>query len=174
LDGTNSPATYLISKLALILVAILKRTWLSSWDDPLPIMLELYNISADSRLLVLQVLRYIIEDCCLSPEEPMPAKRKKLLNQMLTVSCCSENVLRQIYPDGVEWLEALPGWTKWGVPAQRGLLVLVSTTILERTTEILGGGNVDGKVIRELLSAIKFLQVCVPWIPHRFVPFFLC
>jgi Exportin 1-like protein len=161
----------LIAKLALLFVAILKRTWLSSWDDPLPILIELYNRSADSRVLVLQTLRYLIEDCCLSPEEPLPQKRKRLLVQMLTVACNSESVLRHIYPDGVEWLETLPGWTKWGVPGQLGLLGLVSATILERTTEILGkNGPSDPKVIRELLAAVKFLQVCVPWSPQQYLP----
>jgi Exportin 1-like protein len=173
LDGTNSPPTYLVSKLALLFVAILKRTWLSSWDDPLPIIIELYNRSVDSRLLVLQVLRYTVEDVCLSPEEPLPQKRKKLLSQMLTVTCNSEKTLREIYPEGVEWLETLPGWTKWGVPGQLGLLGLVSSTIIERTTEVLAtsggvtGGNIDGKVVKELLASIKFLQVCIPWGPQR-------
>jgi hypothetical protein len=158
-----------IAKLALLFVAILKRTWLSSWDDPLPILLELYNRSADSRVLVLLIFRNIIEDCCLSPEEPLPQKRKRLLVQMLTVACNSEATLRNIYPDGVEWLETLPGWTKWGVPGQLGLLGLVSATILERTTEILGkSAPPDPKVIRELLAAIKFLQVCVPWSPQQY------
>ena len=131
---------------------------------------ELYNRSVDSRVLVLQVLRYIVEDCCLSPDEPMPGKRKKLLTQMLTVACNSETMLREVYPDGVEWLEAFPGWTKWGVPGQVGLLGLVSGTILERTREILEGGNTDEKVIRELLAAIKFLQVGVPWCPQKYPP----
>lgn len=158
----------MIAKLALLFVAILKRTWLSSWDDPLPILIELYNRSADSRVLVLQIFRYIIEDCCLSPEEPMPQKRKKLLVQMLTVACNSETVLRAIYPDGVEWLETLPGWTKWGVPGQVGLLGLVSNTVIERTTEILNSGQVpDAKVIRELLACIKYLQVSIPWSPQK-------
>ena len=161
----------MIGKLALLFVAILKRTWLSSWDDPLPVLLELYNRSADSRVLVLQVLRYVVEDCCLSPDEPMPGKRKKLLTQMLTVACNSETMLREVYPDGVEWLETLPGWTKWGYPGQVGLLGLVSGTILERTREILeSGGTSDEKVIRELLVAIKFLQVCVPWSPQKYIP----
>lgn len=144
-------------------VALLKQTWLASWDDPLPILLELYNRSADSRLLVLQVLRYIVEDVWLSPEEPLPQKRKKLLNQILTVTCNSEKTLREIYPEGVDWLDTLPGWTKWGVNGQVGLLGLVSTTVIERTTEILGGDTLDTKVIRELLACIKFLQVCIPW-----------
>jgi hypothetical protein len=136
-------------------------------------VIELYNRSADSRLLVLQVLRYIVEDVCLSPEEPLPQKRKKLLSQMLTVTCNSEKTLREIYPEGVEWLETLPGWTKWGVPGQLGLLGLVSSTIIERTTEVLAttggatGGNIDVKVVRELLASIKFLQVCIPWGPQR-------
>lgn len=148
---------------------MLKRTWLSSWDDPLPVLLELYNRSADSRVLVLQVLRYIVEDCCLSPDEPMAGKRKKLLTQMLTVACNSETTIREVYPDGVEWLETLPGWTKWGVQGQVGLLGLVSGTILDRTREILEGGTTgDEKVIRELLAAIKFLQVCVPWSPQKY------
>lgn len=170
MDGTNSPPTYLISKLALLFVAILKRTWLSTWDDPLPLLIELYNRSEDSRLLVLQILRYIVEDICLSPEEPMPQKRKKLLSQMLTVICNSEKTLRELYPDGgIEWLENLPGWTKWGVPGQIGLLALVSGTIIERTTEVLGGvRDLDGKVVRELLAAVKFLQVCVPWAQQRY------
>ena len=169
MDGTNNPPTYLISKLALLFVAILKRTWLASWDDPLPVLLELYNRSPDSRLLVLQVLRYIVEDVCLSPEEPLPQKRKRLLSQILTVTCNSENILREIYPDGIEWLETLPGWTKWGVNGQVGLLGLVSTTIIERTTEILGGGNLDTKVTKELLACIKFLQVCIPWGQQRYI-----
>jgi hypothetical protein len=77
----------------------------------------------------------------------------------------------EAYLDGVEWLETLPGWTKWGVPGQLGLLGLVSATILERTTEILGkSGPPDPKVIRELLAAIKFLQVCVPWSPQQYLP----
>lgn len=101
----------------------------------------------------------------------MPQKRKKLLVQMLTVACNSEAVLRAIYPDGVEWLETLPGWTKWGVPGQVGLLGLVSNTVIERTTEILNSGQVpDAKVIRELLACIKYLQVCIPWSPSRYYP----
>jgi hypothetical protein len=143
---------------------------LSLWDDPLPIILELYNRSADSRLLVLQTLRYIVEDACLSPEEPLPAKRKKLLTQILTVTCNSEKTLREIYPDGVEWLETLQGWTKWGVPGQVGLLALVSNTIIERNAEVLAsGGTFDAKVIRELLSCIKFVQVCIPWGQQRYI-----
>ena len=168
MDGRTSPPTYLISKLALLFVTILKRTWLASWDDPLPILIELYNRSPDSRLLVLQTLRYVVEDCCLSPEEPLPQKRKKLLTQMLTVSCNSEQTLREMYPDGVEWLETLPGWTKWGVPGQVGLLGLVSGTIIERTNEVLGGMPLNAQVIRELLASIKFLQVCIPWGPQRY------
>lgn len=158
----------MIAKLALLFVALLKRTWLASWDDPLPILIELYNRSADSRVLVLQVFRYIIEDCFLSPEEPLPQKRKRLLVQMLTVACSSENVLRQVYPEGVEWLDTLPGWTKWGFPGQVGLMGLISNTIIERTTEILGGSPPDAKVIRELLACIKCLQVCIPWGTHRY------
>ena len=104
----------------------------------------------------------------MSPDEPMPGKRRKLLTQMLTVACNSETTLREVYPDGVEWLETLPGWTKWGVQGQVGLLGLVAGTILDRTREILeGGGTGDEKVIRELLAAIKFLQVCVPWSPQK-------
>jgi hypothetical protein len=146
---------------------VLKRTWLSTWDDPLSVILELYNRSADSRILVLQVFRFIIEDCCLSDSEPLIAKRKKLLVQMLTVTCASEVVLRQVYPLGLEWLESLPGWTKWGFPGQRGLLHLVSSTLLERNAEILSLGTpLDGPLIRELCALVKFLQVCIPWCPH--------
>lgn len=134
--------------------------------------MELYNLSADSRLLVLQVLRYIVEDCCLSPEEPLPQKRKRLLTQMLTVACNSEEFLRIIYPDGVEWLETLPGWTKWGVPGQAGLVSLVSSTILERTNELLTNGATDAKVIRELLACIKFIQVCIPWGEKKYIVFY--
>jgi hypothetical protein len=171
LDGANgvSPPVYLISKLSLLFVAILKRTWLSGWDDPLPVLVELYNLSADSRLLVLQILRGIVEDCCLSPEEPMPGKRKRLLSQMLTVACNSEETLRQVYPTGVEWLENMPGWTKWGVPGQIGLLRLVSSTILERVNETLAGNVPDQKVLRELCASVKFLQVCIPWGPQKYL-----
>jgi len=92
---------------------------------------------------------------------------------MLTVMCNSEKTLREVYPEGVEWLETLPGWTKWGVSGQLGLLGLVSSTVIERTTEVLAttggvtGGNIDVKVVRELLASIKFLQVCIPWGPQR-------
>jgi len=109
-----------------------------------------------------------VEDVCLSPEEPLPQKRKKLLSQILTVTCNSEKTLREIYPDGVDWLETLPGWTKWGVNGQVGLLGLVSTTILERTAEILGGATLDPKVTRELLACLKFVQVCIPWGQQRY------
>lgn len=130
--------------------------------------MELYNRSADSRLLVLQTLRYIIEDCCLSPEEKFPGDRKKLLVQMLTVVCCSESVLREKYPDGIEWLESLPGWTKWGVPGQIGLLALVSQTVIERAREIMSGpAPYNPSIIRELLACIKCIQVCVQWTPQR-------
>lgn len=87
---------------------------------------------------------------------------------MLSVACHSEETLRQIYPDGVDWLETLPGWTKWGVPGQVGLLGLVASTVHERTTKILAGNTPDRKVIRELLAAIKLLQVCIPWAAPRF------
>jgi len=166
LDGTNSPPSYLIAKLSLVFVALLKTTWLASWDDPVPLLIELYNRSEDSRALVLQIFRYIIEDYCLTKDEPMP--RKRLLTQMLSVACHSEETLRVIYPDGVEWLETLPGWTKWGVPGQVGLLGLVASTVHERTTEILAGNTPDRKVIREILAAIKLLQVCIPWAAPRF------
>lgn len=174
LDGNNVSAPYLISKLALVFVALLKRTWLASWDDPLPLLLELYHRSADSRLLVLLVLRYMIEDICLSPEEPLPAKRKKLLGQILQVTCNSESTLKDIYPDGIEWLETLPGWTKWGVPGQVGFLGLVAGTVGERTGEMLsqvnGGGTFDGRTVRELHAAIKLLQVCIPLGQQRHIP----
>lgn len=89
--------------------------------------------------------------------------------QMLTVACNSESVLRAIYPDGVEWLDTLPGWTKWGVSGQVGLMGLVSITVIERTTEILNSIQPpDAKVIRELLACIKFLQVCIPWSPQKY------
>jgi len=170
LDGNDAPASYLISKLALLFVAILKRTWLASWDDPLPLLLQLYQRSVDSRVLVLQILRYIVEDICLSPEEPIPGKRKKLLSQMLTVTCNTEATLKDIYPDGIDWLETLPGWTKWGVPGQVGFLGLVAGTVGERTTELLsqGNGRVDARAVRELLAAVKFLQVCIPWGQQRY------
>jgi len=167
LDGTTSPPIYVITKLSSLFVAILKREWLASWDDPLPIIIELYNRSMDSRILVLQVFRYIIEDCCLSAEEPMPGKRKRLLVQMLTVACNSEQILHHVYPDGLEWLESLPGWTKWGVPNQNGLLQLVSSTLIERTMEILGGRPLTEQIVREICSLVKFLQVCVPWVSMR-------
>lgn len=93
---------------------------------------------------------------------------------MLTVICNSEKTLREIYPDGVDWLESLPGWTKWGVPGQVGLLALVSATIVERNTEILGGATLDGKVVKELLACIKFLQVCIPWGQQRYFPRIVC
>jgi len=175
LDGNTTPPTYLIAKLALLFVGILKRTWLSSWDDPLPILIELYNRSSDSRVLVLQIFRGIIEDCCLSPEEPMSGKRKRLLVQMLTVACNSETILRDVYPDGIEWLETLPGWTKWGVPGQVGLMRLVANTVIERTTEILNSNQApDAKVIRELLACVKFLQVCIPWSPQMYIQSKVC
>ena len=98
----------------------------------------------------------------------MPGKRKKLLVQMLTVACNSEQVLRHVYPDGLEWLESLPGWTKWGVPGQRGLLQLVSGTLIERNTEILGGRPLTDQIMRELCAMVKFLQVCIPWISMRY------
>lgn len=160
----------MISKLALLFVALLKRTWLSSWDDPLPLLLELYHRSPDSRLLTLQVLRYVVEDVCLSPEEPMPPKRKKLLSQILTVTCNSEVTLKEIYPEGIEWLETLPGWTKWGVPGQVGFLGLVAGTVGERTAELLSSqanGGIDGRAVREVMAAVKFLQVCIPWGQQR-------
>ena len=91
---------------------------------------------------------------------------------MLTVACNSEEFLRIIYPDGVEWLETLPGWTKWGVPGQAGLVSLVSSTILERTNELLTNGATDAKVIRELLACIKFIQVCIPWGEKKYIVFY--
>jgi Exportin 1-like protein len=168
MDGNNAFAPYLVSKLALLFVAVLKRTWLASWDDPLPLLLELYHRSLDSRLLILQILRYVVEDICLSPEEPMPGKRKKLLSQMLTVTVNSEATLKEIYPEGIEWLENLPGWTKWGIPGQVGFLGLVATTVGERVGEILSrNGGVDASAVREISAAIKFLQVCIPWGQQR-------
>lgn len=168
MDGNNAFAPYLVSKLALLFVAVLKRTWLASWDDPLPLLLELYHRSLDSRLLILQILRYVVEDVCLSPEEPMPGKRKKLLSQMLTVTVNSEATLKEIYPEGVEWLETLPGWTKWGVPGQVGFLALVAGTVGERVGEIFSrNGEIDTGAVREISAAIKFLQVCIPWGQQR-------
>jgi Exportin 1-like protein len=168
MDGNNAFAPYLVSKLALLFVAILKRTWLASWDDPLLLLLELYHRSLDSRLLILQILRYVVEDVCLSPEEPMPGKRKKLLSQMLMVTMNSEATLKDIYPEGIEWLETLPGWTKWGVPGQVGFLAMVTATVGERVGEILSNGSVDAGAVREISAAIKFLQVCIPWGQQRF------